>query len=93
MDNLGINKQFDEMWNRSHGKKHAEVLMKRERSPVKNYSATVVIARFLLKSRLEREHRKLVQTSNSRANIKVEETKENSAVGNEVVQQIGPVVN
>jgi len=58
MDSLGINKQFDEMWNRRHGRKQAEMLLKRQLGPVKEYSASVVIQRFFEKVSLERQRKR-----------------------------------
>ncbi|ETV99149.1 hypothetical protein H310_08553 [Aphanomyces invadans] len=55
MERLGINKQFDEMWFRNHGKRHQANLLNRDKSHVKEYSASVVIQRFLARLRLNRQ--------------------------------------
>ncbi|KAF0724290.1 hypothetical protein Ae201684P_003319 [Aphanomyces euteiches] len=57
MEEKGINKQFDEMWFRTHGKKHQNVLENRKTTPVREYSATLIIQRFLARVRLERERK------------------------------------
>ncbi|RHY17551.1 hypothetical protein DYB32_010499 [Aphanomyces invadans] len=53
----GINKQFDEMWFRTHGKKHHNALETKEKSPLREYSSALIIQRFLEKSKLERTRR------------------------------------
>ncbi|KAF0700741.1 Aste57867_8796 [Aphanomyces stellatus] len=58
MEKLGINKQFDEMWFRTHGKKHQNTLSRREKGRAKEYSATIVIQRFIARVRLERERKR-----------------------------------
>ncbi|ETV99152.1 hypothetical protein H310_08556 [Aphanomyces invadans] len=74
MEKLGINRQFDEMWFRNHGKRHQNTLTKRHKAHVKEYSASVVIQRFLQRVRLERARREggsarnlLKRSSDSRA--------------------------
>ncbi|KAF0713590.1 hypothetical protein AaE_011759, partial [Aphanomyces astaci] len=57
MEEKGINKQFDEMWFRTHGKKHQRALVQKERSPLREYSSALIIQRFLGKARLERTRR------------------------------------
>jgi hypothetical protein len=54
MEVKGINKQFDEMWFRTHGKKHQNALVQKEKSPLREYSSALIIQRFLAKARLER---------------------------------------
>ncbi|EQC33497.1 hypothetical protein SDRG_09006 [Saprolegnia diclina VS20] len=74
MDQMGINKQFEEIWHRRRGKKQKERLLQREVGPVKEYSASVVIQRFLTKSKLQRQYarsatsRRIV-TSNSQPGL------------------------
>ncbi|KAH9101797.1 hypothetical protein AeMF1_021502 [Aphanomyces euteiches] len=60
MERLGINRQFDEMWFRNHGKKHQNNLTQRDKRPAKEYSATLVIQRFFEKVKLERKRRRSV---------------------------------
>ncbi|RHZ31300.1 hypothetical protein DYB37_010542, partial [Aphanomyces astaci] len=67
MEKLGINRQFDEMWFRNHGKKHQNTLTKRQKAHVKEYSASVVIQRFLERVRLE----KVRQDTGSTRNLKI----------------------
>ncbi|ETV99146.1 hypothetical protein H310_08550 [Aphanomyces invadans] len=57
MEEKGINKQFDEMWFRTHGKKHHNALETKEKSPLREYSSALIIQRFLEKSKLERTRR------------------------------------
>ncbi|RHY52824.1 hypothetical protein DYB30_011367, partial [Aphanomyces astaci] len=58
MEQLGINKHFDEMWFRSHGKKHQNTLIHRQQVTAREYSATLVIQRFFEKVKLERQRRR-----------------------------------
>ncbi|KAF0692597.1 Aste57867_16338 [Aphanomyces stellatus] len=53
MEKLGINKQFDEMWFRAHGKKHQVALANRAKSSAKEYSAALIIQRFVGKTKLQ----------------------------------------
>ncbi|OQR93145.1 Voltage-gated Ion Channel (VIC) Superfamily, partial [Achlya hypogyna] len=57
MDQMGINKEFDEVWHRRRGKKQKDMLSRREVGRAKEYSATIMIQRFLYRSRLERQRR------------------------------------
>ncbi|KAF0712726.1 Aste57867_4712 [Aphanomyces stellatus] len=54
MLNLGMNRHFDDMWFRAHGKKHKAVLVNRTIIPAKEYTGARVIQRFLERVHLER---------------------------------------
>ncbi|KDO23983.1 hypothetical protein SPRG_10680 [Saprolegnia parasitica CBS 223.65] len=62
MDQLGINKQFDELWHRRRGKKQKDRLSMREVGRVKEYSATIMIQRFVQRARAKRLRAKLAAT-------------------------------
>jgi len=57
METLKIAKQFDDMWFSKHGKKEMEKLKKLPYLPVKQYTSTMIISRFLSKARFERERK------------------------------------
>ncbi|OQS03796.1 Voltage-gated Ion Channel (VIC) Superfamily [Thraustotheca clavata] len=58
MEQMGITKQFEELWHRRRGQKQKEQLLQREVGPVKEYSASVVIQRFFAKSKLQLEYKR-----------------------------------
>ncbi|KAF0685333.1 Aste57867_22753 [Aphanomyces stellatus] len=55
MEDYGINKQFDEMWFRTHGRKHRESLSSRIQMPSRRYAAAVIIQGFVARMHLARE--------------------------------------
>ncbi|EQC33495.1 hypothetical protein SDRG_09004 [Saprolegnia diclina VS20] len=67
MDQLGINKQFDELWHRRRGKKQKDRLSMREVGRVKEYSATIMIQRFVQRARAKRLRAKIAATEGSSA--------------------------
>ncbi|OQR93148.1 Voltage-gated Ion Channel (VIC) Superfamily [Achlya hypogyna] len=92
MDQMGITKQFEELWHRRRGKKQKERLLQREVGPVKEYSASVVIQRFLTKSKLQRQYarstnsRRIV-TGNSNPNLAADAQ---PPVGEDETQDVAP---
>ncbi|CAK4281977.1 unnamed protein product [Aphanomyces euteiches] len=65
MERLGINKQFDAVWFRNHGRRHETCLSTREKGHAKEYSSSVVIQRFLTKVRLHRQRELSKRTMDS----------------------------
>jgi hypothetical protein len=55
MEDLGMIRQFEDMWHSRHGVKQKEDLEKRAVNPIKEYASSVVIQRFFEKCHLIRK--------------------------------------
>ncbi|KAH9185803.1 hypothetical protein AeNC1_012220 [Aphanomyces euteiches] len=68
MERLGINRQFDEMWFRNHGKRNHDKLAQRDKRPAKEYSATIVIQHFFERVKLERQRKRALNVATNDKN-------------------------